>query len=105
MNPWGKVYPFSAQVSLEMVGASMHSLTLPLVLHGDLFRLQGVRHRPLAGTEVKDEPLCTKVSMAPFTTSVFLHNNGSPSFLHEASVDFWKAAIRPFAHINLVRIL
>lgn len=42
--------------------------------------------------------------MVPFTASVFLCNNGSPSFLREASVVFWKAAIRLFPHIHLVRI-
>lgn len=87
-----------------IVGASTHSLTFPLVLCGGLFRLQGVKHRPLARTEVKDQLPCTKVSTVSFTASVFLHNNGSPSFLHEASAVFWRAAIRPFPRINLVRI-
>ena len=87
-----------------MVGASTHSLIFPLVLDAGLFGLQGVRHRPLAWTKVKDQPLWTKLSLVCFLASVFLHSNGNPSFLYKAPVLFWKADKRPFSHSNLIKI-
>lgn len=108
VDPQGKAYLFSTQVSLETLYGRCfhHSLIFPLVLDAGLFGLQGVRHkRPLAWTKAKINLRAQSWAWYP-SASVFLHSNRNYPFLWQGpSVLFCKAETRPtIPHSNLIKI-